>query len=64
MTRIKAITTTLHVGDPLNPDDTDILIQSGWLYVGDPVPAGWRVMTGNDRDSLVMRVAYRYEVAS
>ena len=49
-------------GDTLNPSSTDILIQKGLLPVGEPVPEGWRVMTGNARESLVIRPVYRYEL--
>ncbi len=49
-------------GDPLHPDDTDVIVQFASLKVGKPVPSGWRVMTGNINFSLVSRVVYRYEV--
>jgi hypothetical protein len=49
-------------GDALNPSSTDLIIQKGRLPVGQPVPNGWRVMTGNATTSLVIRPAYRYEL--
>lgn len=53
---------TLHDGDPLEPSSMDIIIQEGSLPVGESVPEGWRVMTGNNSTSLVMRIVYRYEI--
>jgi len=49
-------------GDPLAPNDSDIIVQEAHLNVDEPVPEGWRVMTGNNRSSLIMRVVYRYEI--
>lgn len=49
-------------GNPLQPADTDIIVQRDRLDVGKPVPSGWRVMTGNHETSLIMRIAYRYEI--
>lgn len=49
-------------GDALNPTDSDIILQTGRLSVGESVPDGWRVMTGNNTDSLVMRAVYRFEI--
>lgn len=49
-------------GDPLNPCSTDIITQFDDLKVGEPVPDGWRVLTGNPHTSLIARVAYRYEI--
>lgn len=48
-------------GDPLAPSSTDLLAQTASLPVGEAVPDGWRVLTGNPRESLVGRVAYRFE---
>jgi len=56
------MTNILIEGDPLAPSDTDIIAQSDRLDVGKPVPDGWRVMTGNETTSLIMRIAYRYEI--
>ncbi len=46
-------------GDALNPQSTDVLTQFGRLKVGEPLPDGWTVLTGNRFDSLVARVVYR-----
>lgn len=59
---ISSITNTLLEGDALAPVSTDIIVQKGYLRVGLPVPEGWRVLTGNQYDSSVYRVAYRYEI--
>ncbi len=55
---------TIVSGDVLNPDDYDIIAQQGRLPVGEPVPDGWRVLTGNMHTSLVVRIALRYEIAT
>lgn len=49
-------------GNPLEPQSGDIIAQTGYLTVGEPVPDGWRVLTGNERESLIARVVLRYEV--
>lgn len=49
-------------GDPMAPLSTDVLAQFERLAVGRPVPDGWRVLSGNERDSEIARVAYRYEI--
>tara|TARA_R110000787_G_scaffold240348_1_gene346629 strand:- start:311 stop:811 length:501 start_codon:yes stop_codon:yes gene_type:complete len=53
---------TLFSGDPMNPEDADMIVQSDHLQTGKPVPDGWRVMSGSAEWSLIMRVAYRYEI--
>ena len=40
----------------------DLIAQQGYLAVGERVPEGWRVLTGNAISSLVARVAYRFEI--
>ena len=49
-------------GDPLNPQNDDIVAQSENLGTDEIVPDGWRIMTGNERYSLIMRIAYRHEI--
>ena len=49
-------------GDAITPTDTDLIAQLGMLDVGEPVPEGWRVLSGNALFSSVGRVAYRYEI--
>jgi hypothetical protein len=56
------MTNILLEGDPLNPCDTDLIVQDAQLDIHNPVPEGWRVLTGNLKSSLIMRVAYRYEI--
>lgn len=53
---------TLISGDPLNPCSTDLIAQLRQLPVGQPVPEGWRVLSGNLTHSTIARVAYRFEV--
>lgn len=59
---IYGIRSTVIDGDALCPLDTDLIAQTGTLKVGERVPEGWRVLTGNDRTSQVGRVAYRFEI--
>lgn len=56
------IRSTIIDGDALDPSSTDLLAQVATLVVGEPVPEGWRVLTGNERTSQIARVAYRYEI--
>jgi hypothetical protein len=35
-------------GDPLAPSSTDLIAQTKSLAVGERVPDGWRVLTGNE----------------
>jgi hypothetical protein len=49
-------------GNPMEPSSTDVIAQFDRLDVGRPVPAGWRVLTGNAESSEIARVAYRYEI--
>jgi hypothetical protein len=51
-------------GDPLSPESTDLIAQTMNLPVGEPLPDGWRVLTGNEKTSLIGRLAYRYEIES
>ncbi len=48
-------------GDALEPCSTDLIAQTKSLPVGQPVPEGWRVLSGNLSDSIIARVAFRYE---
>lgn len=59
---IYGIRSTLIDGDALNPSSVDLISQVATLDVGQPVPEGWRVLTGNARTSQIGRVAYRYEI--
>lgn len=49
-------------GDPLKPSGCDLVAQLDSLAVGSPVPDGWRVLSGNERESQIGRVALRYEL--
>lgn len=53
---------TLIDGNPMQPESTDLIAESRRLAVGERVPDGWRVLTGNAHESLIARVAYRYEI--
>jgi hypothetical protein len=51
-------------GDPMDPNDFDLIAQEGFLDVNLPIPGkdGWRVMTRSVHHNSVARVAYRYEI--
>lgn len=49
-------------GDAMSPESTDLIAQTALLPVGQPVPDGWRVLSGNERCSTIGRIAFRYEV--
>jgi len=53
---------TLIKGDPMKPDDLDLIAQQKWLPTEDAVPDGWRILTGNNHRSLIARLAYRFEI--
>lgn len=57
---VYSVSNALIDGDPLDPSPLDLILQRGRLAVGERVPEGWNVLTGNVTDSLVVRVAYRY----
>ena len=59
---VEYVQNTLVKGDPLDPSAFDLIVQQGQLAVGQPVPQDWRILTGNNDSSLVVRVVYRYEV--
>ena len=61
-TNIYAVTNRLISGDPFDPSSGDMILQEGSLSVGDPVPEGWRVLSGNPTSSSVVRVVLRCEV--
>ncbi len=41
---------------------SDLIIQTAWLKVGEKIPEDWRVLTGNDEESLISRVILRAEL--
>ncbi len=49
-------------GNPLDPDDNDIVTIRGRVAVGERVPNGFRVLTGNMHESLVVGTFYRFEI--
>jgi hypothetical protein len=49
-------------GDPMEPQSTDLIVQINTAPVGARIADGWRVLTGNARESQIARVAYRYEI--
>lgn len=54
--------TRLVEGDPMKPDDLDLIAQCAMLPIGNPVPEGWRVLSGGPRHSSIAWVGYRYEI--
>lgn len=51
-------------GSALARSGTDLIAQIASLPVGEPVPDGWRVLSGNSTQSTIARVAYRFECAT
>lgn len=49
-------------GDPLAPSSGDMIAETQSLAVDAAVPDGWRVLSGNERFSLIGRIALRYEL--
>ena len=49
-------------GDPLDPQCSDVIAEIRTLEVGKSLPIGWRVLTGNNKSSVIGRVVLRYEV--
>jgi hypothetical protein len=49
-------------GDAMQPDGIDLIAQLATIPAGEPVPEGWRVLTGNSYVSQIARVAMRYEI--
>ncbi len=41
---------------------SDLIIQTVRIKVGEKIPEGWRVLTGNNEESLVARVILRAEL--
>jgi hypothetical protein len=58
---VYGISATLIQGDPLDPDDCDVLCLIGLLKVDKPLPDGWSVLSGNMHHSQVGTVMLRYE---
>jgi hypothetical protein len=46
----------------LQPAPDDLLVQLDTLAVGQPLPEGWRVLSGNIHNSEITRVVMRYEI--
>lgn len=49
-------------GDESAASDTDLFTVLGRLDVDEPLPEGWRVLTGNRHSSLVAATFYRFEL--
>ena len=62
MTKVNHIKFTMYDGDTMDPSSTDLIIMEGRVEVGQPIPEGWTVHTGNQFDSQVTRIAYRYQI--
>jgi len=59
--RIHSIVYRLYEGDAMAPCSLDILVAEGRLDVGQPIPPGWRVLSGNPINSSVAIIGYRHE---
>jgi hypothetical protein len=62
MTSLTVTQNTLIKGDVLDPSCDDIIAQIAILKVGEKVPKGWNVLTGNSMDSLIGRVVLRMQL--
>jgi hypothetical protein len=60
--RVWGLNFTLIEGNPMDPASTDIIMARGRLNVGEAVPNGWRVLTGNMQSSDVVTVGFREEM--
>lgn len=49
-------------GDSMEPCSSDLIVQTTSLPVGEPVPEGWRVLSGSTRYSQIARVVMCYEI--
>jgi hypothetical protein len=57
-----SINFTLIEGDPFDPSSSDLIVAQGRLNVGEAIPRGWRVLTGNPTSSAVVAIGYRHEL--
>lgn len=46
----------------MDHSSSDVIAQIETIRTGDPIPEGWRVLTGNAMFSQMARVALRYEI--
>lgn len=49
-------------GDALEPSSYDLIVQTKHINVGDPLPEGWQVLSGNARMSEIARIVYRCDI--
>lgn len=49
-------------GDALSPQPSDIIAAFATITVDQPVPEGWRILSGNNLVSTVAFIGYRYEL--
>jgi hypothetical protein len=54
--------TIINPADNNDPAANDLFAQTATIKVGDAVPDGWRVLSGNNNTSTIARVAMRHEV--
>ena len=59
---MKTVINHLVSGDPLSPQAGDVIAQIAVLNVWEPVPEGWRVLTGNANVSKIARIVLRGEI--
>jgi hypothetical protein len=59
---IRVVTSTLLRGDPFETSDDDTIAQIGMIDVGEKIPFGWNILSGNEHYSEIGRVALRYEI--
>jgi hypothetical protein len=55
-------TYTLLSGDPMDPQTSDVIAICKTLAVGEPVPDGFRVISGNTHISEIWGIATRFDI--
>lgn len=56
------ITSVMIQGDAIKTNSTDLIAQLATINVGEPIPEGWSVTTGNMHYSEIVRIVYRYQI--
>lgn len=62
MSSSKKLTNHLISGDPLEPMASDLIAQVKQITFGQKAPAGWRMLSTNNKYSQIGRVVQRYEI--
>lgn len=52
----------LVTGDPMLPNENDLIAQIATVKTSTVLPFGWLVLTGNPQTSMIGRIAFRHEI--